>query len=66
MTPNPTTGFLRFVPRREIVPLDMSLEEATKLIISAGLVTESTPPPTGRRPRPAPAAASLAPARPTR
>ena len=43
MTPNPTTGFLRFVPRDEIVPLDMSLEDATKLIISAGLVTEPTP-----------------------
>lgn len=40
MTPNPTTGFLRFVPRREIVPLDISLEDAAKLIISAGLVTE--------------------------
>ena len=45
MTPNPTTGFLRFVPSSEIVPLDMSLEDATKLIISAGLVTEPTPPP---------------------
>jgi uncharacterized membrane protein len=66
MTPNPTTGFLRFVPRSEIVPLDMSLEDATKLIISAGLVTEPSAQPTGRRPRPAPAAASLAPARPSR
>ena len=64
MTPNPTTGFLRFVPRSEIVPLDMSLEDATKLIISAGLVTEPTPAAAGgRRPR---AAASLAPAPPTR
>ncbi len=43
MTPNPTTGFLRFFPRDEIVPLDMSLEDATKLIISAGLVTELDP-----------------------
>ena len=49
MTPNPTTGFLRFVPRDEVVPLDMSLEDATKLIISAGLVTE--PAPSGRRPQ---------------
>lgn len=66
MTPNPTTGFLRFVPRSEVVPLDMSLEDATKLIISAGLVTEPTASSAGRKPRPAPAAASLAPARPNR
>ena len=66
MTPNPTTGFLRFVPRSEIVPLDMSLEDATKLIISAGLVTELDAPSPGRRPRPAPAATSLAPGSPTR
>jgi len=37
-TPNPTSGFLLFVPRRDIVPLDMSVEEAAKLVISAGLV----------------------------
>ena len=63
MTPNPTTGFLRFVPRAEIVPLDMSLEDATKLIISAGLVTEPTPSAAGRKPK---AAAPLAPPRPSR
>ena len=37
-TPNPTTGFLMFVPRSEILELSMSIEEAAKLIISAGLV----------------------------
>jgi uncharacterized membrane protein len=63
MTPNPTTGFLRFFPRSEIVPLDMSLEDATKLIISAGLVTEPTPAAPGRKPK---AAAPLAPPRPSR
>jgi uncharacterized membrane protein len=41
-TPNPTTGFLLFVPRRDIVLLEMSVEEAAKLIISAGLVTPPT------------------------
>ena len=67
MTPNPTTGFLRFVPRSDIVPLDMSLEDAAKLIISGGLVTEPAASPAGRKPRSTPAAAaSLAPARPTR
>ncbi len=38
-TPNVTAGFLVFVPRREAIILDMSVEEAAKMIISAGLVT---------------------------
>ncbi len=37
-TPNPTSGFLLFVPREDIILLDMSVEDAAKLIISAGLV----------------------------
>lgn len=37
-TPNPTSGFLLFVPEADIIPLDMSIEDAAKLIISAGLV----------------------------
>lgn len=37
-TPNPTSGFLLFVPRRDLIVLDMSVEDAAKLIISAGLV----------------------------
>ena len=41
-TPNPTTGFLLFVPAEEIVLLDMTIEEAAKLIISAGLVVPPT------------------------
>ncbi|WP_350333962.1 DUF502 domain-containing protein [Coralliovum pocilloporae] len=38
-TPNPTSGFLLFVPARDVKVLDMSVEEAAKLIISAGLVS---------------------------
>jgi uncharacterized membrane protein len=38
-TPNPTTGFLLFVPRREAVVLDMTVEEGIKMIISGGIVT---------------------------
>lgn len=38
-TPNPTSGFLLFVPKSDVVMLDMSVEEAAKLVISAGLVT---------------------------
>jgi uncharacterized membrane protein len=37
-TPNPTSGFLLFVPRKDVVLLDMSVEDAAKLVISAGLV----------------------------
>lgn len=37
-TPNPTSGFLLFVPRTDIRVLDMSVEDAAKLVISAGLV----------------------------
>ena len=38
-TPNVTAGFLIYVPRRELVILKMSVEEAAKIVISAGLVT---------------------------
>jgi uncharacterized membrane protein len=38
ITPNATTGYVIFVRRSEIIELDMSLEEAAKLVISAGLV----------------------------
>ncbi len=37
-TPNPTSGFLVYVAATDIIMLDMSLEDAAKLIISAGLV----------------------------
>ncbi len=37
-TPNPTSGFLLFVPRKDIIELDMAIEDAAKLVISAGLV----------------------------
>ncbi len=37
-TPNPTSGFMLFVPKSDVILLDMSVEDAAKLIISAGLV----------------------------
>lgn len=37
-TPNPTTGFLMYVPKSEVVILDMTIEDGAKLIVSAGLV----------------------------
>ncbi|WP_159966347.1 DUF502 domain-containing protein [Profundibacterium mesophilum] len=41
-TPNPTSGFLLFLPRSEVIELDMSVEDAAKLVISAGLVYPGT------------------------
>ncbi|MDB2407528.1 DUF502 domain-containing protein [Jannaschia sp.] len=37
-TPNPTSGFLLFVPEEDVIMLDMSVEDSAKLVISAGLV----------------------------
>jgi uncharacterized membrane protein len=37
-TPNPTTGFLCLVPESQIIPLDMTVEDALKLVVSAGIV----------------------------
>lgn len=38
-TPNPTSGFLFFLPREDVTILDLTVEEAAKLVVSAGLVT---------------------------
>jgi len=38
-TPNPTSGFLLFVPKKELTQLSMSVEEALKMVISGGIVT---------------------------
>ncbi|MCP1200730.1 DUF502 domain-containing protein [Notoacmeibacter sp. MSK16QG-6] len=38
-TPNPTSGFLLFVPHEDVHILNMSVEDAAKLIISGGLVS---------------------------
>ncbi|XXK29598.1 DUF502 domain-containing protein [Rhodobacteraceae bacterium nBUS_24] len=41
-TPNPTSGFLLFFPEEDVIKLDMSIEDAAKLVISAGLVYPET------------------------
>ena len=41
-TPNPTSGFLLFIPQKDAIVLDMDIEEAAKLIISAGIVEPPT------------------------
>ncbi len=45
-TPNPTSGFLLFVPEGDVQRLPMSVEDGIKLVISAGIVV----PPGVRRP----------------
>lgn len=45
-TPNPTSGFLLFVPKEDLIMLDMAVEEAIKMVISGGIVT-----PPDRRPK---------------
>ncbi|MGB8813092.1 MAG: DUF502 domain-containing protein [Paracoccaceae bacterium] len=45
-TPNPTSGFLVYVPASDVIMLDMTLEDAAKLIISAGLVYPNAKDPT--------------------
>src|ERR1700728_846063 len=37
-TPNPTTGFFFYVPRSDVIDLDISVEQAMTLLISAGIV----------------------------
>lgn len=49
-TPNPTSGFLLFFPKQDVIELEMTVEDAAKLVISAGLVypnpqDPSAPPP---------------------
>jgi len=48
-TPNPTSGYLVFVPKKDAIELDMSVEEGMKLVISGGAIVpkyqiEGTPP----------------------
>ncbi|WP_240002286.1 DUF502 domain-containing protein [Oleisolibacter albus] len=38
-TPNPTSGYLLFVPRQDLVKLSMSVEDGLKMVVSGGIVT---------------------------
>lgn len=38
-TPNPTSGFLLFCPKEDLIYLDMGVEDAVKLVVSGGIVT---------------------------
>jgi uncharacterized membrane protein len=48
-TPNPTSGFMLVVPRSKVKETDITIEEAMKLIISAGAVSPGTEVKVGRR-----------------
>lgn len=37
-TPNPTTGFFFYLPRRDVIELAISVDDAAKLVMSAGLI----------------------------
>jgi uncharacterized membrane protein len=42
-TPNPTSGYLVFVPKEAVVPLEMSVEDAMKMVLSSGIVVPPYP-----------------------
>src|SRR3546814_4702904 len=45
-TPSPTSGYLLFVPRQDVIVLGMTVEEGIKMVVSGGIVT-----PPDRRPK---------------
>jgi uncharacterized membrane protein len=51
-TPNPTSGFLVFFKKSDVIPLDMSVEDGLKLVISGGILEPGVPAP-GEPPPPA-------------
>lgn len=42
-TPNPTSGFLIFIPKKDLVVMEMTVEEAIKMIVSGGILTPPDP-----------------------
>ena len=47
-TPNPTSGYFAIVPRKDVIELEMSVDQALKYIISMGVVPPALPPGEGR------------------
>ena len=73
--PNPTSGFIVFVPRSRVIELDMSIDEAMKLVVTLGVVVPGAPVhaaapsgavtgAAGAPPLPTPAGAPIVPATP--
>ena len=42
-TPNPTGGFMLLLPRSQVIELDMSIDEAMKLVVTLGVVVPDAP-----------------------
>lgn len=42
-TPNPTSGYLLFLPKEDVLVLDMTVEEGIKMVMSGGIVTPPDP-----------------------
>ena len=38
-TPNPTSGFLLFLPKNDLIYMNMNVQDAVKMVISGGIVT---------------------------
>lgn len=38
-TPNPTSGFFFLIPEKEVIPLEMSVDDALKMVISGGIIS---------------------------
>lgn len=51
-TPNPTSGFLLFLPKKDVTILKMTVEEGIKMVVSGGLVTPVDPRPKAEREKP--------------
>ena len=51
-TPNPTSGFLLFLPRKDVIFLSMTVEDGVKMVISAGVVTPPDTRPYSEREKP--------------
>jgi uncharacterized membrane protein len=45
-TPNPTTGFFFYVPKPDVIELDITVEQAMTVIMSAGIVQPTREPQT--------------------
>ncbi len=64
-TPNPTSGFLLFVPKPDVVVLNMSVEEGIKMVVSGGIVTPPDRRPIEERRTHVPAARTASPVTPS-
>jgi uncharacterized membrane protein len=42
-TPNPTSGFIIFVPRPDVIELQMTIDQAMKMVLTLGVVTPGVP-----------------------